>query len=74
MTERPIWLRLDRESALALRRIMRTRGLTHDAAIKTALVEAAKTSLANEAVLLCADEADRAEVAQVRAHMDALRG
>jgi hypothetical protein len=76
VTERPISLRLDRESGRALRRLMRMRGLSRSAAIKAALVESAargRRSLADEAAVLAADADDRAEIAQVRELMDELR-
>jgi Arc/MetJ-type ribon-helix-helix transcriptional regulator len=72
-----ISVRLDPEADAALGALVES-GLTQSQAIRLSLVEAARRrtgdrSLAAEAARLAADEADRRELADVRAFMDELR-
>lgn len=73
-----ISVRLDDEAMRALA-LLETTGLSRSAAIRAALVAAAgrlrdRQSLAAEVAALEADEADRAEMREVAAFMDDLRG
>jgi Arc/MetJ-type ribon-helix-helix transcriptional regulator len=75
--DRAISVRLDPEADAALDALVGS-GMTQSHAIRLSLVEAARRrtsdrSLAAEAARLAADEADRREIADVRAFMDELR-
>ncbi len=76
MKERAISVRLDSDALSALRLLTST-GRSRSAAIRDALVEAAKRSdrsvLAAEAAAVANDEADRREMAEVAALMESLR-
>lgn len=72
--DRAISVRLDLDADAALEQLVAS-GLTQSQAIRLALVEAARrragdSSLAAEAARLAASEADRREIADVRAFMD----
>lgn len=75
--DRAISVRLDPDADAALEQLVAS-GLTQSQAMRLALVEAARrragdSSLAAEAARLAANEADRREIADVRAFMDELR-
>jgi hypothetical protein len=74
--DRAISVRLDRDAETALR-ILTSRGVSRSAAIRDALVQAARLSdrsvLAADAEVLARDEADRREMAEVAALMESLR-
>lgn len=75
---RPLSVRLDAE-ALAALATLTAGGLTRSEAIRQALLEAAARrrgprSLAAEAARLTEDSSDRAEMAEVAALMESLRG
>jgi len=75
--DRAISVRLDPDADAALDQLVAS-GLTQSQAMRLALVEAARrragdSSLAAEAARLAANEADRREIADVRAFMDELR-
>jgi Arc/MetJ-type ribon-helix-helix transcriptional regulator len=74
--ERAISVRLDRDAEVALQ-ILTSRGVSRSAAIRDALVQAARrrdrSVLAEEAEALASDEADRREMAEVAALMESLR-
>jgi Arc/MetJ-type ribon-helix-helix transcriptional regulator len=77
VTDRAISVRLDPDADAALDSLVAT-GMTQSQAIRLSLVEAAHRrtgdgSLAAEAARLAADDADRCEIADVRAFMDGLR-
>jgi hypothetical protein len=67
---------LDRDAEVALQ-ILTSRGVSRSAAIRDALVQAARrrdrSVLAEEAEALASDEADRREMAEVAALMESLR-
>jgi hypothetical protein len=73
---RAIHVRLDESSAAALA-VVRSEGLSDSEAVRVALREAAarrrtRSSLAEEVRRLAADEADRAEMREVREQLAAL--
>ena len=77
VADRAISVRLDPEADAALDALVAS-GLTQSQAIRLSLVEAlhrrtGDRSLAAEAARLAADDADRCEIADVRAFMDELR-
>jgi len=76
MKERAISVRLDGDAQAALR-LLTSGGRSRSAAIRDALVEAARrrdrTVLASEAAAVARDEADRKEMAEVAALMESLR-
>lgn len=72
-----ISVRLDEPATMALDEVIRETGLQRSEAIRYALVETAdrrrrRAGLAEEARALAADEADRAEMADVLAFMESL--
>jgi hypothetical protein len=73
----PISFRPDEESAEALEELQHETGLDRSGAIRVALVETAhrhrRTSLADEAAALAANQEDRAEMAEVASLMESLR-
>jgi hypothetical protein len=73
---RPIFVRLDLETSAALR-LLTKGGRSQSAAIRDALLEAARprdsSVLSAEAIALATDVADRAEIADVAAVMGSLR-
>ncbi len=76
MKERAISVRLDGDAQAALQ-LLTSGGRSRSAAIRDALVEAARrrdrTVLASEAAAVARDEADRKEMAEVAALMESLR-
>jgi uncharacterized membrane protein len=74
---KPISFRPDEESVEALAELQQESGLDQSGAIRFALVETAqrhrRSTLADEATVLAADQDDRAEVAEVTALMESLR-
>ncbi len=76
MKERAISVRLDGDAQAALQ-LLTSGGRSRSAAIREALVEAARrrdrTVLASEAAAVARDEADRKEMAEVAALMESLR-
>jgi len=74
---RMISLRLDAEAELALESLTRE-GMSRSEAVREALIMAARlrrdAQIRAEAELLSADPEDRAEVAEVLAFMESLRG
>jgi len=76
MKERAISVRLDGDAQAALQ-LLTSGGRSRSAAIRDALIEAARrrdrTVLASEAAAVARDEADRKEMAEVAALMESLR-
>ena len=77
VADRAISVRLDSEADAALDALVAS-GMTQSQAIRLSLVEAlhrrtGDRSLAAEAARLAADDADRCEIADVRAFMDEFR-